>query len=52
MLCQPAVIETAGCLKEFVRLASNGSAAPHHILARFLFLTVKYEATATARKMG
>lgn len=35
MLCQPAVIEAASWLKEFVRLASDSRAAPHHILTHF-----------------
>lgn len=35
MLCQPAVIEKASWLKEFVRLASDSRAAPNHTLTHF-----------------
>lgn len=35
MFCQPAVIERASWLKEFVRLASDSRAAPNRIPAHF-----------------
>lgn len=54
MLCQPAVIETASWLKEFVRLASDSRAAPNHTLTHFDGGKKKkklYTATSTARKV-